>query len=436
MHTAKGAEPALLGQGQTSIPSESSYDRCVEKSSPSSFQRELAARLASVAASPSLIRETTTSYCKDTVESIHRGGRRRAQPACTAGSEVSEQSVLCSEREVLQESERSQVISPPLARAIRDYVNSLLVQGGVGSLPGASNSAPILDIENICKRLSQSGHEESGSLSSPHKVPRLSETPVKEGRSSGSRVASQNIPESEHMSAFAKSVVSHSLTTLGIETSKQPQHDKIDASEPSFPLHESILKVIEEEWQQIDRQLPSLACRYPVSPSEATQILSVPAVDDEIMGLVSETTPGAVSQASSVESCDKHVDLALCRSYEAAASTVQIAAHTAFVAKSLQADLSQAAQLISSDPSHPHQALEILSRAYNAASYLCDAAFDGVRASAHAMGSSTVGRRHLWLKDCKINPASKNKLTAAPFKGGTLFGGEVHKVIKKRGKKQ
>ncbi|XP_057613551.1 thymopoietin isoform X1 [Chionomys nivalis] len=433
VHSTKGAEPALLGQGQTSIPSESSYDRCVEKSSPSSFQRELAARLASAAASPSLIRETTTSYCKDTVESIHSGGRRRAQPACTAGSEVSEQSVLSSEREVLQESERSQVISPPLARAIRDYVSSLLVQGGVGSLPGASNSAPILDIENICKRLSQSGREESGSLSPPHKVPKLSETPVKEGNS-GSRVASQDKPESEHMSAFAKSVVSRSLTTLGIETSKP--HDKIDASDPSFPLHESILKVIEEEWQQIDRQLPSLACRYPVSPSEATQILSVPAVDDEIVGLVLETTPGAASQASSVESCDKHVDLALCRSYEAAASTVQIAAHTAFVAKSLQADLSQAAQLISSDPSHPHQALEILSRAYDAASYLCDAAFDGVRASAHAMGSSTVGRRHLWLKDCKINPASKNKLTAAPFKGGTLFGGEVHKVIKKRGKKQ
>lgn len=421
MHSAKGAEPALLGQGQTSIPSESSYDRCIEKSCPSSFQRELAARLASVAASPSLIRETTTSYCEDTVESIRRGGRRRGQPACTAGSEV-----LSSEREVLQESERSQVISPPLARAIRDYVNSLLVQGGVGSLPGASNSAPILDIENICKRLSQSGREESGSLSPPHKVPKLSETPVKEGNSGS--------PESEHMSAFAKSVVSRSLTTLGIETSKP--HDKIDASDPSFPLHESILKVIEEEWQQIDRQLPSLACRYPVSPSEATQILSVPAVDDEIVGLLSETTPGAASQASSVESCDKHVDLALCRSYEAAASTVQIAAHTAFVAKSLQADLSQAAQLISSDPSHPHQALEILSRAYDAASYLCDAAFDGVRASAHAMWSSTLGRRHLWLKDCKINPASKNKLTAAPFKGGTLFRGEVHKVIKKRGKKQ
>jgi hypothetical protein len=55
--------------------------------------------------------------------------------------------------------------------------------------------------------------------------------------------------------------------------------------------------------------------------------------------------------------------------------------------------------------------------------------------AAHTMGSSTIGRRFLWLKDCKINSASKNKLTVAPFKGGTLFGGEVHKVIKKRGNK-
>ncbi|XP_036025505.1 thymopoietin isoform X1 [Onychomys torridus] len=451
VHTSKGDPPrepltdtALPGKGQVQklvpgrnvfIPSESSYDRCVEKSSSSSAQRELAARLTSAAASPSLMRETTTTYCKDIVESICRGGKGRARPSSAEGPDVSDQSVISSEREVLQESERSQVISPPLARAIRDYVNSLLVQGGVSSVPGGSNSVPTLDIENICKRLSQSNQQESESLSPPRKVPRLSETPAKE-RDSGSRVACQTAPASEHRSSFAKSVVSHSLTALGMEVSQQAQRDKVDAPEPSFPLHESILKVIEQEWQQIDGQLPSLACKYPVSSSEATQILSVPAVDDEILGLIPETTPRMAIHASSTESCDKHLDLALCRSYEAAASALQIAAHTAFVAKSLQADISHAAQIINSDPSHAHQALEILSRTYDAASYLCDAAFDDVRVSAHIMGSSTMGRRYLWLKDCKITPASKNKLTVAPFKGGTLFGGEVHKVIKKRGNKQ
>uniref|UniRef100_A0A8C6HWT0 Thymopoietin n=1 Tax=Mus spicilegus TaxID=10103 RepID=A0A8C6HWT0_MUSSI len=438
-------DTALPGKGQTHklapgrslfIPSESSYDRCVEKSSSPSSQREFAARLVSAAASPSLIRETTTTYSKDIVENICRGGKSRAQPLRAEEPGVSDQSVFSSEREVLQESERSQVISPPLAQAIRDYVNSLLVQGGVGSLPGTSDSVPTLDVENICKRLSQSSYQDSESLSPPRKVPKLSEKPVREG-DSGSCVAFQNTPGSKHRSSFAKSVVSHSLTTLGVEVSKPPpQHDKIEASEPSFPLHESILKVVEEEWQQIDRQLPSVACRYPVSSIEAARILSVPKVDDEILGFISEATPRAATQASSTESCDKHLDLALCRSYEAAASALQIAAHTAFVAKSLQADISQAAQIINSDPSDAQQALRILNRTYDAASYLCDAAFDEVRMSACAMGSSTMGRRYLWLKDCKISPASKNKLTVAPFKGGTLFGGEVHKVIKKRGKKQ
>ncbi|GAB1295493.1 Lamina-associated polypeptide 2, isoforms alpha/zeta [Apodemus speciosus] len=364
VHTAKGDPPretctdtALPGKGQARklapgrslvSPSESSYDRCVERSSPSSSQREFAARLVSATASPSLIRETTTTYCKDIVENICRGGKSRTQPSHAEEPGVSDQSVFSSEREVLQESERSQVISPPLAQAIRDYVNSLLVQGGVSTLPGTSNSLPTLDVENMCKRLGQSSRQEPESLSPPRRVPRL--------------------------------------TTLGIEVSKQPQHDKIDASEPAFPLHESIIKVIDEEWQQIDRQLPSLACKYPVSSSEATRILSVPKVDDEILG-------------SSTESCDKPLDLALCRSYEAAASALQIAAHTAFIAKSLQADISQAAQIINSDPSDAQQALEILNRTYDAASYLCDAAFDEVRMSACAMGSSTMGRRHLWLKD-------------------------------------
>lgn len=428
----KGQKKQKLAPGRNvCIPSESSYDRYVETSSSASSQRELAARLSSAAASPSLIKETTTTYCKDIVENIYRGGKSRTQSSCPEGPDGSDHSVLSSEREVLQESERSQVISPPLAQAIRDYVNSLLVQSGVGSLPGTSDSVPTLNIENICKRLGQSSHQESESLSPPQKVPSLSEKPVKES-DSGSCVAFQTVPGSEHMSSFAKSVVSHSLTTLGIEVSKEPQHDKLDASEPSFPLHEAILKVIEEEWQQIDRQLPSLACKYPVSSREATQILSVPKVDDEILGLVSEAT----RRSASTESCDKHLDLALCRSYEAAASALQIAAHTAFVAKSLQADISQAAQVISSDPSCAHQALEILNRTYDAATYLCDAAFDEVRVSANTMGASTMGRRYLWLKDCKINPASKNKLTVAPFKGGTLFGGDVHKVIKKRGSKQ
>lgn len=416
------------------ISSKSSHDRCLEKSSSSSSQHELTAMLVSTAASPSLIKETTTTCYKDIVENIYSGEKSGIQPLCPERSHIADQSILSSERKALEESERSQLISPPLAQAIRDYVNSLLVQGGVSSLPGTSNSAPPLDIENICKRIDQSKFQETESLSPPQKFPRFNEKSVEE-RASGSFVAFQNIPGSELMS-FARSVVSHSLTTLGIEVSKQSQHDKLDASGLSFPFHESILKVIEEEWQQIDREVPSLARKYPVSSREATQILAVPKVDDEILGFISEATPPAGIQAGSTESYDKQLDLALCRAYEAAASALQIATHTAFVAKAMQADISQAAQILSSDPSRMHQALGILSKTYDAASYICEAAFDEVKVAAHTMGNSTVGRRYLWLKDCKINSASKNKLAATSFKGGMLFGGEVCKVIKKRGNKR
>uniref|UniRef100_A0A8C3WMD0 Thymopoietin n=1 Tax=Catagonus wagneri TaxID=51154 RepID=A0A8C3WMD0_9CETA len=413
--------------------SKSSHDRCLEKSSSTSSQHELAALLVSAAASPSLIKETTNTCYKDIVENIYCGEKSGIQPLCTKRSHVSDQSTLSSERKALEESERSPVISPPLAQAIRDYVNSLLVQGGIRSLPGASNSTPALDVENTWKRIDQSNSRETESLSPPQKLPRLSEKSV-EGKDSGSSVAFQNIPGSELMSS-AKTVVSHSLTTLGIDMSKQSQHDKIGAPELSFPFHESILKVIEEEWQQIDRQLPSLACKYPVSSGEAARILSVPKVDDEILGFISEATPPADIQAASIESCDKQLDFAFCRTYETAASALQIATHTAFVVRAMQADISQAAQILSSDPSCIHQALGMLSKTYEAASFLCEAAFDEVKMAAHTMGSSTLGRRYLWLRDCKINTASKNKLAVTPFKGGTLFGREVLKVIKKRGNK-
>uniref|UniRef100_A0A8C6G2R8 Thymopoietin n=1 Tax=Moschus moschiferus TaxID=68415 RepID=A0A8C6G2R8_MOSMO len=422
-----------LASGGLFVSSKSSHDRCLEKSSSSSPHHELAAMLVSAAASPSLIKETTSTCYKDTVENIYFGEKSGIQPLCTKRSHGSDQSVLSSERKALEESEQSQVISPPLAKAIRDYVNSLLVQGGGGSLPGTSNSTPFLDVENTRKRIGPSNVRETEPLSPPRKLPRFSEKSVEE-KDSGSFVAFQNTPGSELMSSV-KAVVSHSLSTLGIEMSKQSQHDKIDAPELSFPFHESILKVIEEEWQQIDRQLPSLACKYPVSSGEATRILSVPKVDDEILECISHATPPAGIQAASTESCDKQLDLALCRTYEAAASALQVATHTAFVVRALQADVSQAAQILSSDPSCMHQALGLLSRAYDAASFLCEAAFDEVKMAAHTMGSSTLGRRHLWLKDCKMNPASKNKLAVTPFKGGTLFGREVLKVIKKRGNK-
>uniref|UniRef100_A0A2K6SX73 Uncharacterized protein n=1 Tax=Saimiri boliviensis boliviensis TaxID=39432 RepID=A0A2K6SX73_SAIBB len=429
----RGQLQNLASEGNLIISSKSSHDRCLEKSSSSSSQPEHTAILVSAAASPSLIKETTTAYYKDIVENICGRQKSGIQPLCPERSHISDQLILSSKRKALEESESSQLISPPLAQAIRDYVNSLLVQGEVGSLPGTSKSTPQLDVENIQKRIDQSKFQETEFQSPPRKVPRLSEKSVDE-RDSGSFVAFQNIPGSELMSSSAKAVVSHSLTTLGLEMCKQSQRDKIDAPELSFPFHESILKVIEEEWQQVDRQLPSLACKYPVSSREATRILSVPKVDDEILGFISEATPPAGIQAVS-ESCDKQFDLALCRAYEAATSALQIATHTAFVAKAMQADISQAAQILSSDPSCTHQALGILSKTYDAASYICEAAFDQVKMAAHIMGNSTVGRRYLWLKDCKINLASKNKLAATPFKGGTLFGGEVYKVIKKRGNK-
>ncbi|XP_036107232.1 thymopoietin isoform X1 [Molossus molossus] len=421
----------LASGGNLFISSHSSHDRGLEKSSSTSSQHELAATLVSAAAFPSLIKETTTTCYKDIVENIYGREKSGIQPLFTERSHGSSQSIFSSERKTLEESERSQVISPPLAQAIRDYVNSLLVQSRVGSLPGTSNSTPSLDVENIRKIIDQSNFQETESQSPPRKLPRLSKKSA-EGKDSGSSVAFQNMRESESMSSFAKTVVSHSLAALGIEMPKKTQHDKVDAPELSFPFHESILKVIEEEWQQIDKQLPSLACKYPISSKEATQILSVPKVDDEILGFISEATPPAGIQ---VPSTDKQLDLALCRAYEAAASTLQIATHTAFVVRAMQADISQAAQILSSDPSHIHQALGILNKTYDAASFLCEASFDEVKMAAHTMGSSTLGRRYLWLKDCKINPASKNKLAVTPFKGGTLFGGEVYKVVKKRGNK-
>lgn len=83
--------------------------------------------------------------------------------------------------------------------------------------------------------------------------------------------------------------------------------------------------------------------------------------------------------------------------------------------------------MINSDPNDALQALEILSRAYDAASYLCDAAFDEARMCACTMGSSTMGRRYLWLKDCKISPASKNKLTVAPLRVERYLEGKYTK---------
>lgn len=447
VHTSKGDPPReplvatslpgreqmqkLASGGHLFTSSKSSHDRCLEKSSSTSSQHELAAMLFSAAASPSLIKETTTTCYKDIVENIYSGEKSGIQPLCTERSHGSDQSILSSERKTLEESERSQVISPSLAQAIREHVNSLLVQHGVCSLPGTSSSTPPLDVENLWKRIDQSNFQETKSPSPPRKFPRLSKKSVEE-KDSGSFVAFENTRGSELMSSFAKTVVSHSLATLGIEVSKQSQHDTIDAPELSFPFHESILKVIKEEWQQIDRQPPSLACKYPISSKEAIQILSVPKVDDEILGLISDASPPAGLQAAS---SDKQLDLALCSIYEAAASALQIATHSAFVARAVQADISQAAHILSADPSHVHEALGILSKTHDAASFLCEAAFDEVKLAAHTMGSSTLGRRHLWLKDCKINPASKNKLAVTPFKGGTLFGGEVTKVVKKRGHK-
>ncbi|XP_072511758.1 thymopoietin isoform X1 [Notamacropus eugenii] len=403
-------------------------DRFLGKSSLSSCQAEPFAALASAAGRPPCspaLKDPTPRSLRDHLENICGGSKYEFGSSFTERTCSLAQSVLSQNREKPDILENSQVITPPLAQAIRDYVNSLLIKAGASNLPGISSSNSA-NVESPHKEVGPSQFQETESMCSPRKFPRLHERSAKEGDSGSLHAAQDNIAPS----AFAKAVISQSLSTLGIETPKEGQHDTFTSPEPSFPLHESILKVIDEEWSHIDRQIPPLVSKYPVSSRETSHVLSVPKVDDEILELTSEVTSPASTQA-----CNEQLDLALCRTYEAAAGALQIAAHTAFVARAIQTDIGQVAQILSSDPSQIPEALRTLSKTYDAASFLCDAAFDEVRMAACGMGSSTVGRRHLWLNNDKVSPTHKSKLSILPLTGGTLFGGEVQKVIKKRGKR-
>ncbi|XP_068951305.1 thymopoietin isoform X1 [Petaurus breviceps papuanus] len=425
-----------IGQAEKVVSGEDLFDslkygqdRFLGESLLSSSQTEPFATLASASAKPSCspaLKDPIPKCLRDHLENICGRNKSEFGSSFTERAYSLAHSVLSQNREKPDILDNSQVITPPLAEAIRDYVNSLLIKAGASNLPGISNPNSA-NVENPQKRVCPSQFQETESRCSLKKFPRLHERSAKEGDSGFLHASQDNVAPS----AFAKAVISQSLSTLGIETPKECQHDTLNSPEPSFPLHESILKVIDEEWSHIDKEIPSVASKYPVSSRETAHVLSVPKVDDDILELTSEVTSPASTQA-----CNKQLDLALCRTYEAATGALQIAAHIAFVARAIQTDIGQVAQILSSDPSQIPEAVRTLSKTYDAASFLCDAAFDEVRMAACGMGSSTVGRRHLWLNNVKVSPTHKNKLSVLPFRGGTLFGGEVQKVIKKHGKRQ
>ncbi|XP_028934444.1 thymopoietin isoform X1 [Ornithorhynchus anatinus] len=398
-----------------------------------STHHDLASLLVSAAAktsrSPTVVTKPTPPSFTKQKEHVFCGEMGGLQPAPHVRSSSSDHSIVAKEWTGSSEPESSQMISPPLAQAIKEYVDYLLKQGGADSLPGTSRhkmtvdpTVPPQNPELLC---------------SPQKPPKLSERPAEEGGLADVCAFQDSlVGEREAPSAFAKNIISQSLTTLGIESAKGLRHETLGSSVPSFPLHDSIVRVIHQEWNQIDRPFPSMSHKYPVSSKEAVQLFSVPKVDYEVLELTSEAAHPADNRTTATDSCDKDVELALCRAYEAAASTLQIATHSAFVARAMQADIRRVAQLLSADPNQVPEALGILSKTYDAGSFLCDAAFDEIQMAACAMGSSTTGRRHLWLKGCNINSASKKKLAVLPFRGGTLFGGEIGKVIKKRGNRK
>ncbi|XP_038611947.1 thymopoietin isoform X1 [Tachyglossus aculeatus] len=422
-----------LGHGRDFFSfSKFSHDRFMGKNLLST-QHDLASLLVSAAAktscSPTLgTKPTPPSFTK---QKEHVFGREMGglQSAPNVRSSSSDHPIVAKEWTGPNEPESSQIISPPLAQAIKEYVDYLLKQGGADSLPGTSRHKITVDPTAYPKNPEL--------ICSPQKSPKLSERPTEEGGLADvcafqdSLVCERDVP-----SAFAKNIISQSLNALGIESAKALQNETFGSSVLSFPLHESILKVIHQEWNQIDRPFPSMSHKYPVSSKEAAQLFSVPKVDSEVLELTSEAARPADTRTTVTDSCDKDVELAFCRAYEAAASTLQIATHSAFVARAMQADIRHVAQLLSSDPSQVPEALGILSKTYDAGSFLCDAAFDEIQMAACAMGSSTIGRRHLWLKGCDINSASKKKLAVLPFRGGTLFGGEIGKVIKRRGNRK
>ncbi|XP_069809716.1 lamina-associated polypeptide 2, isoforms alpha/zeta-like [Dendropsophus ebraccatus] len=196
--------------------------------------------------------------------------------------------------------------------------------------------------------------------------------------------------------------------------------------------------MLQTEWKKPEKA-PVLSKRfktlYVLKEEQCKEWMEPPKVDTAIAKLSKRTVLPAEDGSNLKDPMDRRVEVALKRSYTAAAAQGAVSISSFEVSRSLRRWLAKVQENLESGASRD-KVLRSFKKVNMAIDFLCDAASQGTRLASKSMALSTAGRRALWLKPWFGDANSKFQLCNMEFQPGRLFGSELDKLMEEMSDKK
>lgn len=193
------------------------------------------------------------------------------------------------------------------------------------------------------------------------------------------------------------------------------------------PFPEQLDKVFASEWGRPMSSKHSARFfdkRYTL-PAPIMDKLRVPVVDGPVVALCSPALLPSEGEGGPKESCDKRIDLALLRNFEASSQGFRVAVTNSIFSRAAYIW----AEELASDPSLPGRVRSSLKKIALATAASADCAYDSLELAGRSMATGVVARRNVWLSQWQGDAGSATRLVSSPFKGQKLFGESLEPLL-------
>ncbi|XP_061471597.1 uncharacterized protein LOC133379752 [Rhineura floridana] len=209
----------------------------------------------------------------------------------------------------------------------------------------------------------------------------------------------------------------------------------MDTKQVSVPFPQAFDDVWDAEWSSPCKPKPPAkwAKKHYVFADRIMARLRFPTVDPPIAALASSAVIPTEGEGGPKDQCDKRVEGALCRSFEADAVGFRAAATSSVFSRAVF----MWAEEFGAWDDVPKFVKDGLNKMAYVSALSADASMDALQFAARSMAASTVARRNIWLRQWPVDSGSQTRLTALPFSGSKLFGEplEAH-LVETRDKKK
>lgn len=188
-----------------------------------------------------------------------------------------------------------------------------------------------------------------------------------------------------------------------------------------MPLPDIFHDAMRAEWENPAKHKsthPIFSKLYALTQGASKEI-KLPLVDDPVNSLSSTSVLPMDADGLPKDQCDRRIEQALRRDFEASANSLRASASASLFAR---ASYEWASKMTTPEVDIPKEFKDEIKKVALASAFAADATFDAFQMASRAMAYSVTARRNTWLRCWEADPSAQTKLAAVPFTGFHLFG--------------